>query len=60
MSEATLLDMQQVCDFLDLKEVTVKRYVREGLLDGLKQDGQLLFEPEKVNRFKSIQEKLGG
>jgi predicted site-specific integrase-resolvase len=53
-----LLTTEQVCDILGLKPVTVKRYAKEGLLDSIPDNGKLLFEEEKVNKFKALQAKL--
>jgi hypothetical protein len=36
----------------------VKRYAKEGLLDSIPDKGKLLFEEEKVNKFKALQAKL--
>jgi len=41
-----------------MKPVTIKRYVREGLLDSSEVNGALFFDPDKVNRFKELQERL--
>ena len=53
-----LLTTEQVCDILGLTPVTVKRYAKEGLLDSIPDKGKLLFEEEKVNKFKALQAKL--
>ncbi len=58
MSETTLMNMQAVCEYLELKEVTIKRYVREGLLDSEDNNGEMLFNPEKVKKFKVLQDRL--
>lgn len=58
MSETKLMNMQEVCDYLELKEVTVKRYVREGLLDSEQSGANLEFDPEKVKKFKDLQDRL--
>jgi len=36
----------------------VKRYAREGLLDGEEHQGNWVFESEKVMKFKELQSKL--
>ena len=58
MHQAELLTLDQVADILSLKPITIKRYAREGLLDSEEEKGELLFQPEKVQRFKDIQAKL--
>ncbi|MCA6064395.1 MerR family transcriptional regulator [Thalassolituus marinus] len=58
MSDSQKLTLDQVAEILAMKAVTIKRYVREGLLDGQEENGQLIFEPEKVSRFKELQERL--
>ncbi|MAK90345.1 MAG: DNA-binding protein [Oceanospirillaceae bacterium] len=58
MSATETLTLDQVAEFLAMKPVTIKRYVREGLLDGKEENGHLVFEPEKVNRFKELQARL--
>lgn len=59
MIQAELLTIDQVADILSLKPITVKRYAREGLLDSEEENGELRFQPEKVQRFKDIQARLG-
>lgn len=58
MSETKLMNMQEVCDYLELKEVTVKRYLREGLLDSEQGTDEIQFDPEKVKKFKILQDRL--
>lgn len=58
MSETKLMSMQEVCNYLEIKEVTVKRYVREGLLDCEQDGAQMQFDPEKVKKYKLLQERL--
>lgn len=58
MTTSTQLTLDQVSDILSMKPVTIKRYVREGLLDSEQNQGQLTFDPDKVQRFKDLQEKL--
>ncbi|KZZ46950.1 MAG: MerR family transcriptional regulator [Saccharospirillaceae bacterium] len=58
MQQAELLTLDQVSDILSLKPITIKRYAREGLLDSEEKNGELRFQPDKVQRFKDIQSKL--
>lgn len=58
MTETKLMNMQEVCAYLDMKEVTIKRYVREGLLDSEQSGSELQFVPEKVEKFKVLQDRL--
>ena len=58
MTTKPKLSLDEVADILAMKPVTIKRYVREGLLDGADEGGQLVFDPEVVSRFKELQSKL--
>ena len=58
MSATEKLSLDQVADILAMKPVTIKRYVREGLLDSSEVNGALFFDPDKGNRFKELQERL--
>lgn len=58
MQHTELLTLNQVADILSMKPVTIKRYAREGLLDSEQAQGELRFQPDKVQLFKDIQAKL--
>ncbi|MCT7359792.1 MAG: DNA-binding protein [Thalassobium sp.] len=58
MSTSEKLSLEKVAEILELKAVTVKRYAREGLLDGEEHQGNWVFESEKVMKFKELQSKL--
>jgi len=58
MNPTQPLTLDQVAEILSLKPVTIKRYAREGLLDCQEQQGQMMFEADKVDKFKEIQAKL--
>ncbi len=58
MSNNEKLTLEQVAEILQMKPVTIKRYVREGLLDGVEDKGVFTFESDKVNRFRELQSKL--
>lgn len=58
MSEQKLT-VDQVCEELKMKPVTVKRYAREGLLNGTQENGNWTFLHEDIVKFKEIQSKLG-
>ncbi len=47
MSTSEKLSLEQVAEILELKPVTVKRYAREGLLDGEETQGTWVFDAEK-------------
>jgi hypothetical protein len=52
------LDADKVAVQLKLKPVTVKRYAREGLLDGKQENNEWRFLSSVIEKFKSIQAKL--
>lgn len=58
MSNKQRLTLDEVAEMLAMKPVTIKRYVREGLLDGENENGQLVFDADKVNHFRELQSKL--
>lgn len=58
MNTSEKLSLEQVAEILELKPVTVKRYAREGLLDGEEHQGKWIFESTKVMKFKELQSKL--
>ncbi|UXD87446.1 helix-turn-helix domain-containing protein [Thalassolituus hydrocarboniclasticus] len=58
MSTSEKLSLEKVAEILELKPVTVKRYAREGLLDGEESQGTWVFEADKVMKFKELQSKL--
>ncbi len=52
------MTIEEVAKYLEIKTVTVKRYAREGLLDSSGGSEPMLFERNKVERFKDIQSRL--
>jgi len=52
------LKVPEVSEILSLKEVTVKRYAREGLLNGKQENNEWHFLTSDIEKFKSIQAKL--
>ncbi|MBL4798218.1 MAG: helix-turn-helix domain-containing protein [Oleispira sp.] len=52
------LQVTEVAEMLDLKEVTIKRYAREGLLNGKKENNEWQFLTSDIEKFKAIQAKL--
>jgi DNA-binding transcriptional MerR regulator len=55
---AQWLTVDQVAEILNLKPVTVKRYAREGLLNGKQENNEWLFLSADIEKFKEIQAKL--
>ncbi|GEM_PF-634851 len=53
-----LLTVDQVAEILKLKPVTVKRYAREGLLNGKQEKNEWQFLTSDIEKFKEIQAKL--
>ena len=58
MSDQQLMTIEEVAKYLEIKTVTVKRYAREGLLDSSGGSEPMLFERNKVERFKDIQSRI--
>ena len=55
----TLLTIQQTADLLNVSDITVKRYIREKLLQVAQGDGDsALLEKGAVERYKTITERL--
>jgi predicted site-specific integrase-resolvase len=52
------LKVDEVAEILGLKEVTVKRYAREGLLNGKQEKNEWRFLNSDIDKFKEIQGKL--
>lgn len=52
------LKVAEVSEILGLKEVTVKRYAREGLLNGKQENNEWQFLTSDIEKFKAIQAKL--
>jgi len=57
-SNDELLTVDQVAEILSLKPVTVKRYAREGLLNGKQEKNEWQFMTSDIEKFKEIQAKL--
>tara|TARA_B110000438_G_C15583362_1_gene550593 strand:+ start:207 stop:464 length:258 start_codon:yes stop_codon:yes gene_type:complete len=58
MSNDEWLSVDKVADELKLKPVTVKRYAREGLLNGKQENNEWRFLSSDIEKFKAIQAKL--
>jgi|TARA_B110000003_G_C16264501_1_gene384352 predicted site-specific integrase-resolvase len=56
--EDNWLKVEEVSEILGLKEVTIKRYAREGLLNGKQENNQWQFLASEIQKFKEIQGKL--
>jgi predicted site-specific integrase-resolvase len=52
------LNVDKVAEELNLKPVTVKRYAREGLLNGKQEKNEWQFLSSDIEKFKQIQAKL--
>ncbi len=52
------LNVDKVAEELSLKPVTVKRYAREGLLNGKQEKNEWQFLASDIEKFKQIQAKL--
>jgi predicted site-specific integrase-resolvase len=57
-SSSDWLTVDQVAEILGLKPVTVKRYAREGLLNGKQEKNEWQFLSADIDKFKEIQAKL--
>jgi len=60
MSQTEPLSMQQAAQFLDVSEITLKRYARENLIPSIKQGKDLLFDLAAVENYKQIADRLNG
>ena len=52
------LSVDKVAEILNLKPVTIKRYAREGLLNGKQEKNEWQFLSTDIDKFKEIQAKL--
>jgi predicted site-specific integrase-resolvase len=52
------VELEEVSEVLGLKEVTIKRYAREGLLNGKQENNKWIFLESEIEKFKAIQDKL--
>ena len=52
------LSVDKVAEILNLKPVTIKRYAREGLLNGKQEQNEWRFLSADIDKFKEIQAKL--
>ena len=52
------LKVAEVSDILGLKEVTIKRYAREGLLNGKQENNEWQFLTSDIEKYKTIKKKL--
>ena len=58
----SLMTVQEVADFLNVKEIRVERLQRESLLVAKEtdSDGTPLFDAAEVEKYKTLAERLGG
>ena len=56
MSE--LMTIDEAAKFLGVSEITVKRYIREKLIQTEEQDGEHLPVKDAVDRYKAINERM--
>ncbi|BCE03090.1 helix-turn-helix domain-containing protein [Marinicellulosiphila megalodicopiae] len=54
------LNIKQAAEFLDVSEITLKRYARENLIPSIKKGKDLLFEIKAVENYKQIADRLNG
>ena len=52
------MTIDQAAKYLGVSDITVKRYIRENLLQHVDQDGQQLLLTEAVERYKKINEQF--
>jgi excisionase family DNA binding protein len=52
------MTIEQTASYLDVSEITVKRYIRENLIQHVDKDGQQLLVTEAVERYKKINEQF--
>ena len=58
-ADVKYLTLAETSKILGKPEVTVKRYARESLIQSKKEDGELLFPEDAVNRYLEITKRLG-
>jgi len=58
----SMMNVQEVADFLGIQEIRVQRLQRESLLTAKEKDaqGEPLFDKTDVERYKQLAERLGG
>jgi len=54
------LSIKQAAQFLEVPEITLKRYAREKLIPSIRQGKDILFEIKAVQNYKEIADKLNG
>lgn len=52
------LSIDQAAVFLNVSDITVKRYVRENLLPSSKQNGQPMIDKSALERYKTINDQF--
>lgn len=55
-----MLTMQETCDLLQVGETTVRRWVKEHLLESVEENGELKFPEPAVIKYKEINDRLSG
>lgn len=59
MSEEKYMTLDQAAEFLDVTDITLKRYIRENLIQHEEVEGETLLLTDAVVRYKTIAERLG-
>lgn len=60
MSDVKLLTMAETCEMLGVGETTVKRWVKEHLLESVDENGEIMFPEPAVIKYKEINDRLSG
>lgn len=59
MAEVATISLTEAANILGETEVTVRRYAREKLIPSLTENGDIVFEREKVDQYKKLKEQFG-
>lgn len=53
-----LMSVAQAAEFLQVSEITVKRFIRENLIQFEEKDGEPMLIKEAVERYKALTERF--
>jgi excisionase family DNA binding protein len=52
------LSIENAAVFLNVSDITVKRYLRENLIPSVDQEGETVIDKEALERYKAINDKF--
>lgn len=53
-----LMTIDEAAQFLDVSDITVKRFIREKLIPAEDNNGKMMLQRENVERYKKITEQF--